>query len=30
MSCLNQLGYDIEIRIKRTSASVGHLVLATT
>ena len=28
MDCLNQLGYDIEIKLKPTSHSVGHLMLA--
>jgi predicted XRE-type DNA-binding protein len=27
MDCLNRLGYDIEIKVKPTSASVGHLML---
>ncbi|WP_323025416.1 helix-turn-helix transcriptional regulator [Castellaniella sp.] len=27
MDCLNRLGYDIEIRMRKTSSSVGHLVL---
>jgi predicted XRE-type DNA-binding protein len=28
MSCLNQLGYDIEIKVVRTKAPIGQLVLA--
>ena len=28
MDCLNRLGYDIEIKVKPTSAPVGHLMLA--
>ena len=28
MDCLNRLGYDIEIKLKPTSAPIGHLVLA--
>ena len=28
MDCLNRLGYDIEIKVKRASAAVGHLMLA--
>ncbi len=28
MSCLNQLGYNIEIKVVRSKAAVGHLVLA--
>lgn len=28
MDCLNRLGYDIEIRVKPTGESVGHLMLA--
>lgn len=28
MACLNRLGYDIEIKVRPTSASVGHLLLA--
>jgi predicted XRE-type DNA-binding protein len=28
MSCLNQLGYNIEIKVVRSKAQVGHLVLA--
>ncbi|MGE4439313.1 MULTISPECIES: helix-turn-helix domain-containing protein [Alcaligenaceae] len=27
MDCLNRLGYDIEIRMRKTSSPVGHLVL---
>jgi predicted XRE-type DNA-binding protein len=27
MDCLNRLGYDIEIKIRRTKEPVGHLVL---
>ena len=27
MDCLNRLGYDIKIKVKPTSASVGHLML---
>ena len=26
--CLNRLGYDIEIKVKPTAESVGHLMLA--
>ncbi|MGL4231078.1 MAG: helix-turn-helix domain-containing protein [Casimicrobium sp.] len=29
MDCLNRLGYDIEIQVKRAAAPVGHLTLAT-
>ena len=29
MDCLNRLGYDIEIKIKPASDSVGHLMLAS-
>lgn len=28
MDCLNRLGYDIEIKVKPASDSVGHLMLA--
>ena len=28
MECLNRLGYDIEITVKPTADSVGHLTLA--
>lgn len=28
MECLNRLGYDIEIKVKRTSGTVGHLKIA--
>ena len=28
MDCLNRLGYDIEIKVRPASDSVGHLVLA--
>ncbi len=28
MECLNRLGYDIEIKVRPASASVGHLMLA--
>ena len=28
MDCLNRLGYDIEIKIKPATASLGHLMLA--
>ncbi len=28
MDCLNRLGYDIEIKVKPASESVGHLMLA--
>ncbi len=28
MDCLNRLGYDIEIKVKLASDSVGHLMLA--
>jgi len=28
MDCLNRLGYDIEIKVKPTRRSVGHLTLA--
>lgn len=27
MNCLNRLGYDIEIRVRKTPEPVGHLVL---
>lgn len=27
MDCLNRLGYDIEIKVRRTPEPVGHLVL---
>ncbi len=27
MDCLNRLGYDIEIRVRKTPEPVGHLVL---
>ena len=29
MDCLNRLGYDIEIKVKPASESVGHLMLAS-
>ena len=28
MDCLNRLGYDIEIKVRPTSETVGHLMLA--
>lgn len=28
MDCLNRLGYDIEIKVKRAADPVGHLTLA--
>jgi predicted XRE-type DNA-binding protein len=28
MECLNRLGYDIEIKVKRAAEPVGHLTLA--
>ena len=28
MDCLNRLGYDIEIKVKPATASLGHLMLA--
>ena len=28
MDCLNRLGYDIEIKVKPSAESVGHLMLA--
>ena len=28
MDCLNRLGYDIEIKVRPTAGSVGHLMLA--
>jgi predicted XRE-type DNA-binding protein len=28
MDCLNRLGYDIEIKVKPASESLGHLMLA--
>jgi len=28
MECLNRLGYDIEIQVKRATEPVGHLTLA--
>ena len=28
MDCLNRLGYDIEIKVRRASKPVGHLLLA--
>ena len=28
MDCLNRLGYDIEIKVRPTTAPVGHLMLA--
>ena len=28
MECLNRLGYDIEIKVKRARKPVGHLMLA--
>jgi predicted XRE-type DNA-binding protein len=30
MDCLNRLGYDIEIKLRPTTAPVGHLILAFT
>ncbi len=30
MACLNQLGYDIEIRVQPAAEHVGHLTLAIT
>ncbi|HET8597247.1 MAG TPA: helix-turn-helix transcriptional regulator [Castellaniella sp.] len=27
MDCLNRLGYDIEIKVRRAPAPIGHLVL---
>ena len=30
MECLSRLGYDIEIKVKRTSGAAGHLKLALT
>lgn len=30
MDCLNRLGYDIEIKVKRTRRPVGHLRLAVS
>jgi predicted XRE-type DNA-binding protein len=30
MDCLNRLGYDIEIRVRKTPEPVGHLVLTHT
>ncbi|ALM83108.1 helix-turn-helix domain-containing protein [Bordetella sp. N] len=29
MDCLTRLGYDIEIKVRATANSVGHLTLAT-
>ncbi|MEY3669938.1 MAG: hypothetical protein RL258_1333 [Pseudomonadota bacterium] len=29
MDCLTRLGYDIEIKVRRAKAEVGHLMLAT-
>jgi predicted XRE-type DNA-binding protein len=29
MDCLNRLGYDIEIKVRRADHPVGHLTLAT-
>jgi predicted XRE-type DNA-binding protein len=28
MDCLNRLGYDIEIKVKRARAAPGHLILS--
>ena len=28
MDCLNRLGYDIEIKVRPATNSVGHLMLA--
>ena len=28
MQCLNRLGYDIEIKVRRAKAPIGHLTLA--
>lgn len=28
MDCLNRLGYDIEIKVRPTKSTVGHLMLA--
>jgi predicted XRE-type DNA-binding protein len=28
MDCLNRLGYDIEIKVKPSAKSLGHLMLA--
>jgi len=28
MDCLNRLGYNIEIKVKRSKTAVGHLILA--
>ena len=28
MECLSRLGYDIEIKVRRTAQPVGHLTLA--
>lgn len=28
MDCLNRLGYDIEIKVRPASSSIGHLTLA--
>jgi predicted XRE-type DNA-binding protein len=28
MDCLNRLGYDIEINVRRAARSIGHLTLA--
>jgi predicted XRE-type DNA-binding protein len=30
MECLNRLGYDIEINVKRAAEPVGHLTLAVS
>lgn len=30
MDCLNRLGYDIEIKVKRAVEPVGHLMLAVS
>lgn len=30
MDCLNRLGYDIEIRVKKASGAAGHLTLTHT
>ncbi|HHY50029.1 MAG TPA: XRE family transcriptional regulator [Alphaproteobacteria bacterium] len=29
MDCLNRLGYDIEIKVRRATEPIGHLTLAT-
>lgn len=30
MDCLNRLGYDVEIKVKRAAEPVGHLMLAVS